>query len=111
MACPPPMPPSFTPFYRPILRLLESPVLIKLLRLIFERVGRRSRFVGDGLFHRALYLTAMGLNEQKAAAAQGQAFSFLTECKKETLFDVIFRLQSKPEAESHAHLLWIVLQV
>ena len=34
---------------------MESKVFIKLIRVIVERISKRSRFVSDGLFYRKLF--------------------------------------------------------
>uniref|UniRef100_A0A183C9E3 E3 ubiquitin-protein ligase n=1 Tax=Globodera pallida TaxID=36090 RepID=A0A183C9E3_GLOPA len=109
-ACPPPMPPPFAPFFAPLLRIMESDLFVKLIRVVFERVAKRSRFVSDGLFYRTLFLTGMALNEQKSAHLRNESFNFLRMAKAEGIFDFLVRLQDKPEAEAHNDLLWWIMK-
>lgn len=113
MACPPILPIKFTKFFKPILRLFESYTLIRLIRVVFERISKRSRFVSDGLFHRALFLTGMALNEQKRVFEEKEdvPFYFWERAKEEKLFDFLSKLENRPEVEAHANLLWWVLEV
>ncbi|KAI1713887.1 ATP-dependent clp protease adaptor protein clpS domain-containing protein [Ditylenchus destructor] len=110
IACPPPMPPNFAPFFKPIVRLAECELFIKLLRVIFERVGKRSRFSNDGCFHRALFLTGMALNEQQRAMDNGEEFGFIHKAETESLLSLMTNLQNKPEGETHADLLACIIQ-
>uniref|UniRef100_A0A915DHW0 E3 ubiquitin-protein ligase n=1 Tax=Ditylenchus dipsaci TaxID=166011 RepID=A0A915DHW0_9BILA len=84
IACPPPIPPKFSPFFKPVTRLAESDLFVKLLRVVFERVAKRSRFASDGCFHRALFLTAMALNEQQQAFDNSEEFNFIKKLSKKT---------------------------
>lgn len=112
IACPPPLLPKFTKFFRPVLRLFESYTFIKLIRVVYERISKRSRFVSDGLLHRALFLTGMALNEQKRIINEkDETFCFWERAKEEKLFEFLSKLENKPEVETHASLLWWVLQV
>uniref|UniRef100_A0A914H4U2 E3 ubiquitin-protein ligase n=1 Tax=Globodera rostochiensis TaxID=31243 RepID=A0A914H4U2_GLORO len=109
-ACPPPKPPPFAPFFAPLLRIMESDLFVKLIRVVFERVAKRSRFVSDGLFYRTLFLTGMALNEQESAHLRNESFNFLRMAKAEGIFDFLVRLQDKPEAEAHNDLLWWIMK-
>ncbi|KAK6042278.1 hypothetical protein COOONC_20217, partial [Cooperia oncophora] len=51
-ACPPPMPVEFEPFFASVRNILKTPCLIKILKLVLDRTGKRSRFSSDRLFHR-----------------------------------------------------------
>ncbi|KAL3116459.1 hypothetical protein niasHT_006906 [Heterodera trifolii] len=110
-ACPPPIPPPFAPFFAPLLRIVESDLFIKLLRVVFERVAKRSRFVSEGLFYRALFLTGMALNEQKLAHQRNETFNFLRLAKTEGIFNFLMSLKDKPAAEAHGNLLWWIMKL
>ncbi|KAK6014558.1 hypothetical protein OSTOST_20055 [Ostertagia ostertagi] len=53
-ACPPPVPIEFEPFFASVRNILKTPCLIKILKLVLDRTGKRSRFSSDRLFHRSL---------------------------------------------------------
>ncbi|CAK5066505.1 unnamed protein product [Meloidogyne enterolobii] len=105
-ACPPPLPPPFSRFFAPILRIMESYVFIKLIDTIIERTTRRSRFVSDQLFYRAIFLLGMALNEQKRFNSQGAKFNFIKMATKEEIFEKLERLMNKSELETHSDFLW-----
>lgn len=52
VACPPPVNCEFEPFFQPLLRLLDCPVMIRLCRAVLERTQKRSRYSSDRLLHR-----------------------------------------------------------
>lgn len=106
LACPPPEAPQFEPFFAPVRNLLLSPVLVRILRIILERVAKRSRYSSDGLLHRALYIIGLGLNEQAA----DEKFDFIKEAEKEGLLCLMELLDGKVEASLNAHLLGYVIQ-
>lgn len=108
-ACPPPLPPLFEPFYQPITRIVASPLFVKLLRIVFERFAKRSRFASDSLLHRALYLTGMALNEQ-LREDNGEGPVFTAVAKQDGLLELMSALEGKPEVEVHADLLWWTIQ-
>uniref|UniRef100_A0A1I8B9X3 E3 ubiquitin-protein ligase n=1 Tax=Meloidogyne hapla TaxID=6305 RepID=A0A1I8B9X3_MELHA len=108
-ACPPPLPPPFSRFFAPILKIMESDVFIKLIHTIIERTTRRSRFVSDQLFYRAIFLLGMALNEQKRANSQGHEFNFIKMATKEGIFDKLERMMNKSELESHSDFLWWIV--
>uniref|UniRef100_A0A8R1I2W7 E3 ubiquitin-protein ligase n=1 Tax=Caenorhabditis japonica TaxID=281687 RepID=A0A8R1I2W7_CAEJA len=76
-ACAPPVLPDFTPFFENIPSLLKSPVLIHVLRLTIDRTTRRSRYSSDRVFHKALYLIGIALNEEEKDPSFG--FTALAE--------------------------------
>ena len=90
---------------------MESEVFIKLMRVIVERMSKRSRFVSDGLFYRALFLLGMSLNEQKRAYEDGKEFKFLQMARIEGLFGTLERIFEKSEVETHNDLLWWIIKV
>ncbi|KHN74188.1 E3 ubiquitin-protein ligase ubr-1 [Toxocara canis] len=105
LACPPPRLPSFEPFFRPIVSLLRSQVLLVIIRVIIERTSKRSRYSSDALFHRALYLIGMGLGEQ----AENKQFDFIHDAERSGIFELLEKLNGKPEVQTNADLLaWIV---
>ncbi|VDN02420.1 unnamed protein product [Thelazia callipaeda] len=103
----PPMPPPFEPFYQPITNLLCSKTMMHLFSIVLARTARRSRFSGDGLFHRVLFLIGMGLNEQ----ISNKNFDFITCAEKVKIFEMMKALVGKPESESHADLLQYTLEL
>ncbi|KAH7722004.1 Zinc finger in N-recognin family protein [Aphelenchoides avenae] len=108
-ACPPPHPPLFEPFYRPITHIMGSPLFAKLVRVVFERFAKRSRFASDSLLHRALFLTGMALNEQLRENVDDRP-KFTTVAKDEGILELMTALEGKPEVEVHADLLWWTIQ-
>lgn len=110
-ACPPPKMPKFKPFYEPILRIFECELFVKLLRVVFERYLKRSRFASEGLFQRSLFLMCMALNEQKCALFQKQEFKFLKLAENEDLFGFLNKLLLKQTNEPYLDLLWWTHQV
>uniref|UniRef100_F1KVN5 E3 ubiquitin-protein ligase n=1 Tax=Ascaris suum TaxID=6253 RepID=F1KVN5_ASCSU len=105
VACPPPRLPSFEPFFRPITSLLRSSVLLTLIRTIIERTAKRSRYSSDALFHRALFLIGMGLVEQ----ADNNKFDFIRAADESAIFELLEKLNGKPEVRANADLLaWTV---
>lgn len=55
IACPPPIPCEFEPFFEPIINILKSDPLVKLCKLVLERTAKRSRFSSDRLLHRVSF--------------------------------------------------------
>uniref|UniRef100_A0A915CE69 E3 ubiquitin-protein ligase n=1 Tax=Parascaris univalens TaxID=6257 RepID=A0A915CE69_PARUN len=105
IACPPPRLPSFEPFFRPITSLLRSSVLLTLIRTIIERTAKRSRYSSDALFHRALFLVGMGLVEEAA----NNKFDFIHAADESAIFELLEKLNGKPEVQANADLLaWTV---
>ncbi|CAD6191000.1 unnamed protein product [Caenorhabditis auriculariae] len=107
-ACPPPMPPKFTPFFSSIPNILLTPVLIKIFRVVLERTARRNRFSSDRLLHKSVYLIAMALNEQ----TRDPGFEF-TRIAQETcdLLSAIEALRNRQEgAICHLLIDWVVLK-
>ncbi|VDO89529.1 unnamed protein product [Heligmosomoides polygyrus] len=43
------------PFFGPLRNILKTPCLIKILKLVLDRTGKRSRFSSDRLFHRVCH--------------------------------------------------------
>ncbi|VDM77151.1 unnamed protein product [Strongylus vulgaris] len=107
-ACPPPMPCDFEPFFAPAANILKTPCLIKILKLVLDRTGKRSRFSSDRLLHRALYLIGMALHEQ---TRDPHGFSFTIAAEKEELLRSLESLSGSPEVATHADLLWWTIQV
>ncbi|VDM77352.1 unnamed protein product [Strongylus vulgaris] len=65
-ACPPPMPCDFEPFFAPAANILKTPCLIKILKLVLDRTGKRSRFSSDRLLHRVRHsstVCALAVND------------------------------------------------
>ncbi|VDM51589.1 unnamed protein product [Angiostrongylus costaricensis] len=106
-ACPPPVPCEFEPFFVPVRNILKTPCLIKILKLVLDRTGKRSRFSSDRLLHRALYLIGMALHEQ---ARDLQGFPFIETAAKEELLQSLESLAGSTEVASHADLLWWTIQ-
>lgn len=109
-ACPPPILPRFARFFAPLIKVMESDVFVKLLRVVIERISKRSRFVSEGLFHRTLFLMGMALNEQKRAFDDNKEFKFLTMAQSEDIFTLLERLSDKAEVEVHHDLLWWIIK-
>ncbi|KHJ85627.1 hypothetical protein OESDEN_14642, partial [Oesophagostomum dentatum] len=106
-ACPPPVPCDFEPFFAPARNILKTPCLIKILKLVLDRTGKRSRFSSDRLLHRALYLIGMALHEQ---ARDPRGFLFTDVAEKEELLRSLESLSGSPEVATHADLLWWTIQ-
>uniref|UniRef100_A0A158R6B5 E3 ubiquitin-protein ligase n=1 Tax=Syphacia muris TaxID=451379 RepID=A0A158R6B5_9BILA len=106
LACPPPVPPEFEPFFAPIRNLLLSPVLIRIVRVILERTAKRSRYSSDGLLHRALYIVGLGLNEQIV----DDKFDFVNEAEKEDILRLMELLAGKAEASVNTDLLGYLIE-
>ncbi|KJH53350.1 ATP-dependent Clp protease adaptor protein ClpS [Dictyocaulus viviparus] len=106
-ACPPPVPCEFEPFFVPIRHILKAPCLIKILKLVLDRTGKRSRFSSDRLLHRALYLIGMALHEQ---ARDLKGFSFIEIAAKEELLHSLESLAGSAEVAAHSDLLWWTIQ-
>ncbi|KAK0428625.1 hypothetical protein QR680_010912 [Steinernema hermaphroditum] len=106
-ACPPPMPPTFAPFFTSIPHLLKSPLLMRVLKLSLDRHSKRNRFSSDGLFHRVLFVLGMGLNEQERSmnTPDAEPFDFLTVAKEEGIREALQKLVGKQESHSHTNLL------
>lgn len=109
-ACPPPVPPPFEPFYEPILNVLESPLFVKLIRAVFERFAKRSRFSSEPLLHRALFLCGIALNEQENQSSNGKAFKFIERAEEEGLLDLLHKLDGL-KIESYGDLVWFIMNV
>ncbi|ETN84892.1 ATP-dependent Clp protease adaptor protein ClpS [Necator americanus] len=106
-ACPPPTPCDFEPFFAPAKNILKTPCLIKILKLVLDRTGKRSRFSSDRLLHRALYLIGMALHEQ---TRDPRDFLFTEVAEKEELFRSLESLSGSSEVATHADLLWWTIQ-
>lgn len=106
-ACPPPVPCEFEPFFIPIRNILKTPCLIKILKLVLDRTGKRSRFSSDRLLHRALYLIGMALHEQ---ARDLKGFPFIEIAAREELLQSLESLAGSAEVASHADLLWWTIE-
>ena len=89
---------------------MASPLFAKLVRVVFERFAKRSRFASDSLLHRALFLTGMALNEQLREDVE-ETQNFTTVAKDEGILELMTALEGKPEVEVHADLLWWTIQV
>ncbi|PAV65136.1 hypothetical protein WR25_18491 [Diploscapter pachys] len=101
-ACPPPLLCKFTPFFAPVRELLCCRTLIRTCRIILERTARKSRFTSDRLFHRALWVIAMALNEEEA----DPSFRYVSRGEEEQLLKAMEALSGSPESTSFADLLW-----
>ncbi|EPB72222.1 ATP-dependent Clp protease adaptor protein ClpS [Ancylostoma ceylanicum] len=106
-ACPPPMPCEFEPFFAPARNILKTPCLIKILKIVLDRTGKRSRFSSDRLLHRALYLIGMALHEQ---TRDPRGFLFTEVAEKEELLRSLESLSGSSEVATHADLLWWTIQ-
>ncbi|GMT29743.1 hypothetical protein PFISCL1PPCAC_21040, partial [Pristionchus fissidentatus] len=108
-ACPPPIPISFSPLFLPATRLLLAPPLIATLSICLSRVGRRSRFASEGVLHRVLYLIGLALHEQSRRLVD---FDFISSSSGDdnALLKSMEELVGKPEAATHADLLWWTIQ-
>uniref|UniRef100_A0A7E4W1J9 E3 ubiquitin-protein ligase n=1 Tax=Panagrellus redivivus TaxID=6233 RepID=A0A7E4W1J9_PANRE len=109
-ACPPPKSPPFEAFFEPILKLLETPLFVRLLDHVLVIVSKRSRYMSEGLLHRTLFLLGIGLNEQLAAIEVGKPFDFALQCEAAGLLTTLKKIEGTPQAETHKQLLWWVLQ-
>ncbi|RCN38051.1 hypothetical protein ANCCAN_16040 [Ancylostoma caninum] len=107
-ACPPPTPCEFEPFFAPARNILKTPCLIKILKIVLDRTGKRSRFSSDRLLHRALYLIGMALHEQ---TRDPRGFLFTEVAEKEELLRSLESLSGSSEVATHADLLWWTIQV
>ncbi|KAK6042279.1 hypothetical protein COOONC_20216 [Cooperia oncophora] len=106
-ACPPPMPVEFEPFFASVRNILKTPCLIKILKLVLDRTGKRSRFSSDRLFHRAFFMIGMGLQEQ---ARDPKRFNFTEVAEKEEILHSLDSLSGSAEVATHADLLWWTIQ-
>ncbi|VDL78322.1 unnamed protein product [Nippostrongylus brasiliensis] len=106
-ACPPPSPIEFEPFFAPVRNILKTSCLVKIFKLVLERTGKRSRFSSDRLFHRALFLIGMALQEQ---ARDLQGFQFTVVAEKEEILRSLEALSGSVEVATHADLLWWTIQ-
>ncbi|PIO74247.1 hypothetical protein TELCIR_03752 [Teladorsagia circumcincta] len=106
-ACPPPIPIEFEPFFASVRNILKTPCLIKILKLVLDRTGKRSRFSSDRLFHRALFLIGMALQEQ---ARDPKCFVFTEVAEKEEILRSLESLSGSAEVATHADLLWWTIQ-
>ncbi|KAK5981388.1 E3 ubiquitin-protein ligase [Trichostrongylus colubriformis] len=106
-ACPPPVPVEFEPFFAPVRNILKTPCLIRILKLVLDRTGKRSRFSSDRLFHRALFLIGMALQEQ---ARDPNRFAFTEVAEKEEILHSLEALSGSAEVATHADLLWWTIQ-
>lgn len=113
IACPPPLMPKFTKFFKPILRIFESYTFIKLNHIVFKRVGKENVITSDKILHRALFLVGMALNEQIRSIEENEneTLRFLERANEEKLFESILKLKNQFEVEMLANLLWWVLKV
>lgn len=110
-ACAPPNMPKLKPFYAPMLRVFESDLFVKLLRVVFERYSKRSRFASESLVQRALFLMGMALNEQKSALNDKRQFGFLDLAVKEDLMMFLGKINDKQTNNTYSDLLWWIQQV
>ncbi|CAD5207002.1 unnamed protein product [Bursaphelenchus okinawaensis] len=116
-ACPPPLCPSFEPFYQPIIKLLECKLLSQLLRVTFERYAKQSRFSSDGLIHRALFLCGAAINEQLLNEADRKSaqneqrtvperFAFIENAEAQNLLENLKKCQQRAEKNGYGDLWW-----
>ncbi|KAI6219878.1 E3 ubiquitin-protein ligase [Aphelenchoides besseyi] len=114
----PPMGPQLQPFYRPLTRLAESRLFLQLIRVVFERFIKGSRWSTESLFHSALFLCGIALNEQQrrdderdeAKAHQRQIppeFRFVQNAEAEGLGTLFQRLESRIDTQIFGDLLWL----
>ncbi|CAB3407459.1 unnamed protein product [Caenorhabditis bovis] len=106
-ACAPPKLPPFTPFFKNAVEVLRSPILIRILKVIIERTAKRNRFSSDRLFHKALFLVGMALNEEEVNSSFG--FTRIAE-EESNLLASMEAIQGKPEATICTLLLDFLIQ-
>ncbi|KAI6207263.1 E3 ubiquitin-protein ligase [Aphelenchoides fujianensis] len=113
----PPVGPLLQPFFRPLTRLAECRLFCQLLRVVFERFIKGSRWASEPLLFRALFLCGIALNEQQrrddereeASAHQRQLppeFLFVQNAEAEGLGGLLQRLESRIDANVFGDLLW-----
>ena len=67
----PPQLPKFRPHLRPVLSLLRDPLFIHILYIILERTKRESELVTECMIHQALFLIAVGIQEERTGSVTG----------------------------------------
>ncbi|CAI2303389.1 unnamed protein product [Caenorhabditis sp. 36 PRJEB53466] len=105
-ACAPHPLPDFLPFFENVPLILKSPVLIHFFRLVIDRTNRRSRYSSDRLFHKALYLIGIALNEEE----KNPSFEFTKKAEESSsLLAMLEGLIGKQEASICPVLLEVIV--
>lgn len=89
---------------------MESPLFVKLIKAVFERFLKRSRFSSEPLLHRGLFLVGMALNEQNKCLNNGKPFKFIEFGEQEGILELLARLDALKE-ETHGDLIWYIANV
>ncbi|KAK6056854.1 ATP-dependent Clp protease adaptor protein ClpS [Cooperia oncophora] len=92
---------EFEPFFASVRNILKTPCLIKILKLVLDRTGKRSRFSSIVL------MIGMGLQEQ---ARDPKRFNFTEVAEKEEILHSLDSLSGSAEVATHADLLWWTIQ-
>ncbi|XP_048259504.1 E3 ubiquitin-protein ligase UBR2-like isoform X2 [Haliotis rufescens] len=84
-ALPPPVPPSLTSQFQPLVDILQCDVMLHIMRVVLTRTAaQRSRSWSEAQFERILYIIGIALHEQRRAIDMNNtSFDFLNKAVKE----------------------------
>ena len=108
----PPIMPNFRPHLSPILTIFQQNLFLQILYTILERTRKGSELVSDYMAHQALFLIAVGLQEEKKGTISQFAESLKGKNKlhsiKYDFLPILAKLSSIPSCEDIRPLIeWI----
>ena len=108
----PPIMPNFRPHLSPILAIFEQNLFIHVLYIILDRTRNESELVSDYMAHQALFLIAIGLQEEKKGTISQFTQSLKGKNKlhfsKYDFLPILTKLSSIPSCEDIRPLIeWI----
>ncbi len=106
---PPARPPRFTEQFQPLLKVMQSPVFLHILKLILDRADNlRSRCFSENQVHKALHLIGLCLLEEERTAGADEenvTVAFTKAAGKFELYEKLLKLVGSQRIESHKDLL------
>ena len=112
----PPIMPNFRPHLSPILAIFEQNLFIHVLYIILDRTRNESELVSDYMTHQALFLIAIGLQEEEKGTisqfTQSLKGKNVLHSSKYDFLPILTKLSSIPSSEDIRPLIeWINLEL